>query len=84
MAAERTVSRAMGGSCSMPLAAYADWQADGTLKLEAAWGDPQGQQAVVRVSGHGPVHTLAEAEALGQRVAADLRAAGATPPPVEA
>ena len=84
VAAERTVSRAMGGSCSMPLAAYADWQADGTLRLDAAWGDPQGQQAVVRVSGLGHVQTLAEAEALGQRVAADLRAAGATPPPVEA
>ena len=84
VAAERTVSRAMGGSCSMPLAAYADWQADGTLRLEAAWGDPEGQQAVVRVSGHAQVQTLDEAEALGQRVAADLRAAGATPPPVEA
>jgi hydroxymethylbilane synthase len=84
VAAERTVSRAMGGSCSMPLAAYADWQADGTLRLEAAWGDPEGRQAVVRVNGQASVQTLAEAEALGQRVAADLRAAGATPPPVEA
>ncbi len=84
VAAERTVSRAMGGSCSMPLAAYADWQADGTLRLEAAWGDPEGRQAVVRVNGQASVQTLSEAEALGQRVAADLRAAGATPPPVEA
>ncbi|QHE77431.1 hydroxymethylbilane synthase [Hydrogenophaga sp. PBL-H3] len=83
VAAERTVSRAMGGSCSMPLAAYADWQADGTLKLDAAWGDPLGQQAVVRVSAQARVQTLVEAEALGQRVATDLRAAGATPPPVE-
>lgn len=83
VAAERTVSRAMGGSCSMPLAAYADWQADGTLKLDAAWGDPLGQQAVVRVSAQARVQTLVEAEALGQRVATDLRAAGATPLPVE-
>ncbi|AOF86996.1 hydroxymethylbilane synthase [Hydrogenophaga sp. RAC07] len=83
VAAERTVSRAMGGSCSMPLAAYADWQADGTLRLEAAWGDPEGRQAVVRVNGQASVQSLADAEALGQRVAADLRAAGATPPPVE-
>jgi hydroxymethylbilane synthase len=67
----------------MPLAAYADWQADGSLRLDAAWGDPSGQQTVVRVNGQAQVHTLAEAEALGQRVAADLRAAGATPPPVE-
>jgi hydroxymethylbilane synthase len=37
--AERAVSRAMGGSCSMPLAAHAVWQGD-ILHLRAAWGDP--------------------------------------------
>ncbi|MBP7607347.1 MAG: hydroxymethylbilane synthase, partial [Giesbergeria sp.] len=36
--AERAVSRCMGGSCSMPLAAYA--RLEGTqLHLDAAWGD---------------------------------------------
>ena len=82
VAAERTVSRAMGGSCSMPLAAYAQW-VDGaadTLHLQAAWGDPEGQLSLVRVGEQAAVRTLAEAEALGQRVADALRAAGAHPP----
>ncbi|MCB4366508.1 hydroxymethylbilane synthase [Hydrogenophaga taeniospiralis] len=85
VAAERTVSRAMGGSCSMPLAAYAQWEAAGSgqLRLDAAWGDPDGLQGVVRVSEQAPVRDLAQAEALGQRVAEALRAAGAQPPAVE-
>ena len=86
VAAERTVSRAMGGSCSMPLAAYARW-VDGaadTLRLDAAWGDPDGRVALVRVGEQAVVRTLTEAEALGQRVAAALRAAGAQPPATEA
>ena len=36
--AERAVSRALGGSCSLPLAAYAQWQGD-LLVLDAALGD---------------------------------------------
>jgi hydroxymethylbilane synthase len=86
VAAERTVSRAMGGSCSMPLAAYAQWvdEATGVLRLEAAWGDPEGRQALVRVSEQTVVQNLSDAEALGQRVAVALRAAGAQPPAAEA
>ncbi|MCW5654433.1 hydroxymethylbilane synthase [Hydrogenophaga sp.] len=84
VAAERTVSRAMGGSCSMPLAAYADWREDGRLRLQAAWGDPDGRQPLVRASGEAAVGTLDEAETLGRRVADDLRAAGARPPAQEA
>jgi len=82
VAAERTVSRAMGGSCSMPLAAYAHWDAADAscLQLDAAWGDPEGQQRMVRVSQQAVVQDLAQAEALGQRVADALRAAGARPP----
>ena len=82
VAAERTVSRAMGGSCSMPLAAYAQWvdQTVGLLRLEAAWGDPEGQLALVRVSEEARVQSLTDAEALGQRVADALRAAGVQPP----
>lgn len=82
VAAERTVSRAMGGSCSMPLAAYADWT-DGNphqLLLRAAWGDPDGALSLVQVSDRADVQTLEQAEALGQRVAKALRAAGARPP----
>jgi hydroxymethylbilane synthase len=83
VAAERTVSRAMGGSCSMPLAAYAQWLPGqpGQLALEAAWGDPDGLSAVLRVRQQGVVGSLAEAEALGASVAADLKMAGAVAPP---
>src|SRR5574344_2803246 len=47
VAAERAVSRAMGGSCSVPLAAYATLEGD-TLFIRAAWGDPDGQLPLVR------------------------------------
>lgn len=76
VAAERAVSRAMGGSCSMPLAAHGIWQGD-ELHLQAAWGDLDGQLALVQVDDHAEVTTLAQAEALGEAVAAQLRAAGA-------
>ena len=76
VAAERAVSRAMGGSCSMPLAAYGTLS-DGVLQLDAAWGDPEGQVPLVRAHISGPATTLAQAEALGDTVAQRLRAGGA-------
>lgn len=75
--AERAVSRALGGSCSMPLAAHAQWQADGTLRLDAAWGDPEGWKPLVRASAAAPVARADDAEALGADVSAQLRAGGA-------
>lgn len=77
VAAERAVSRAMGGSCSMPLAAHGLLDDDGTLQLDAAWGDPEGQAPLVRAQAQAPVSTLAQAEALGNAVAERLRAGGA-------
>ena len=78
--AERGVSRAMGGSCSMPLAAYATLQGD-LLQIDAAWGDDQAAGAVslVRATASAPVATLAEATALGEQVARELIAQGARP-----
>ncbi len=74
--AERAVSRCMGGSCSMPLAAYASLE--GTeLTLDAAWGDVQGRVPLVRVSGRAHAITLEQANQLGEGVAAQLRAGGA-------
>ena len=73
VAAERAVSRAMGGSCSMPLAAFAT-QVQDRLTLDAAWGDSQNLLPLVRVSQQGWVTDLASAAALGQRVADELRA----------
>ncbi|ALK91369.1 hydroxymethylbilane synthase [Limnohabitans sp. 103DPR2] len=42
--AERGVSRTMGGSCSMPLAAHATLE-KGVLAISAAWGDPHNSHA---------------------------------------
>ncbi len=76
VAAERAVSRAMGGSCSMPLAAHGRWQGQ-ELELHAAWGDLEGRLPLARAQGQARVETLAQAEALGLQVAERLRAAGA-------
>ena len=76
VAAERAVSRAMGGSCSMPLAAHATIEA-GVLKLQAAWGDPDGAATLVTAAEDVPAQDLAGAEALGLRVAQALQRNGA-------
>lgn len=76
VAAERAVSRAMGGSCSMPLAAHATIEA-GVLKLQAAWGDPEGAATLVTAAADVPAQDLAAAEALGLRVAQALQRDGA-------
>ena len=76
VAAERAVSRAMGGSCSMPLAAHGTLN-DGVLQLDAAWGDTEGQTPLVHARASAPVATLAQAEALGANIAERLRAGGA-------
>ena len=78
--AERTVSRCMGGSCSMPLAAHGRFDGQ-VLRLEAAWGDPEGRLPLVRVHDSATVTDFASADALGQRVAALLQAGGAQPAP---
>jgi hydroxymethylbilane synthase len=75
--AERAVSRAMGGSCSMPLAAHGRLDA-GTLQLDAAWGDPEGHTPLVRAHASATVTTLAQADALGLAIAQKLRDGGAT------
>jgi hydroxymethylbilane synthase len=76
VAAERAVSRAMGGSCSMPLAAHGTFT-DGVLQLDAAWGDMDGQAPLVRAEASAAVSTLAQAEALGDAVAQRLCDGGA-------
>ena len=92
--AERTVSRAMGGSCSMPLAAFTDFSvatnsldaaSPPPMRLQAAWGELVAPDAaaylpptpLVRADQIARVHDFASAEALGEAVAAELRAKGA-------
>lgn len=84
--AERTVSRAMGGSCSMPLAAFTSGPAQDGMVLKAVWGDPAdagtGSAAVVgkplvHAQKTAEVATFEDAEVLGEAVAAELREGGA-------
>jgi hydroxymethylbilane synthase len=75
--AERAVSRALGGSCSMPLAAHATWQG-GTLQVVAALGHPvHTERALLRATVDGVVGDAAGATALGERAAAALKQQGA-------
>ena len=76
-AAERAVSRALGGSCSVPLAAHARWQGE-QLCLDAALGHAlQPRSPLLRAALQAPVADLAAAEALGQAAAQALREQGA-------
>ena len=76
VAAERAVSRALGGSCSMPLAAHAHFEGE-YLQLNAIWGDPDRPGVLVRARSADVVADLEQAAALGEAVAARLRAGGA-------
>lgn len=70
--AERTVSRALGGSCTLPLAAFA--QITGSrVRLRALVASSDGKR-VVRSEREADA---ADPEALGNRVAEDLRRQGA-------
>ena len=86
VSAERTVSREMGGSCSMPLAAHAVWRGV-ELHLAAAWGVVDDAPAavarspLVRTSAAATVDSLLQAEVLGQGVAQQLCRGGAVRSP---
>ena len=75
--AERAVSRALGGSCSMPLAAHARWQ-EGVLVLEAALGDGERtERPLLKASVRGLPLDTDDARQLGAQVAQTLRDRGA-------
>jgi hydroxymethylbilane synthase len=74
VSAERAVSRVMGGSCSMPLAAHATFSGD-VLSMRAAWGDPEGVQSLAHVADQASVTDTASAVRLGESVARQLQAA---------
>jgi hydroxymethylbilane synthase len=72
VAAERAFSRALAGSCNVPLGAYA--QASGqTLRLSGFVGAPDGNR-VVSGERSGPA---GEPEGLGRALAEELRSRGA-------
>lgn len=75
--AERAVSRALGGSCSLPLAAHAHWQG-GTLHLDAALGHAETHTSpLLRASMVAGVADASAARELGQQAALRLRELGA-------
>jgi hydroxymethylbilane synthase len=74
VSAERAVSRVMGGSCSMPLAAHATFSGD-VLSMRAAWGDPDGLQPMALATDQASVTDSASALRLGESVARQLQAA---------
>lgn len=83
--AERAVSRALGGNCSVPLAAHAVLQDDNQrLVLDAAWGDVDGKRCLIRVQKQCELTSLEQkdililAQSLGQQVATELVSQGAT------
>ena len=69
---ERAVSRALGGSCQMPLGAYAVFESD-ALRLRACVAMADGRR-LVQAEAIGPADAP---ESLGDAVAAKLRAQGA-------
>lgn len=75
--AERAVSRALGGSCSTPLAAHAQWHGD-TLRLRVVLGHPRAPAApLLRAIERGAVQTDSDACALGEGAARALIGSGA-------
>jgi hydroxymethylbilane synthase len=74
--AERAVSRTLGGSCSMPLAAFADWQGD-RLRLRARLGHPEDASVpLLATEMTEVVADTAAADVLGERVAERLLSQG--------
>lgn len=76
-AAERRFLQALGGGCSAPIAAYATVGADGRLHLRGLIATPDGQR-VIRVEGESEGADLKAALALGERLAHEATAQGAT------
>jgi len=72
VAAERAVSRALAGSCEVPLGAYAEMR-NGAIFLRGFVATPDGQRmAFAELTG-----SPGQPEALGLQLAAELRAQGA-------
>jgi hydroxymethylbilane synthase len=70
--AERAVSRVFGGSCTVPLGAFAELNGD-TLRLRALVASPDGR----RVARTDVAGVATQPEALAERAAEDLRRQGA-------
>jgi len=74
--AERAVSRKLGGSCEVPLAAHAQWQNSQELTMRSYVASTDGRQ-ICLASGSRAISNYQEAEAFGLAIADDLIAKGA-------
>lgn len=74
--AERAVSRKLGGSCEVPLAAHAQWQSPQELSMRSYVASTDGRQ-ICLASGSRAIRNYQEAEAFGLAIADDLIAKGA-------
>ena len=74
--AERAVSRKLGGSCEVPLAAHAQWQNSQELTMHSYVASTDGRQ-ICLASGSRAIRNYQEAEAFGLAIADDLIAKGA-------
>ena len=75
VSAERMISRQLGGSCEIPLAAHAVWAND-HIHLNSFVASVDGQK-ICRTQGEASVKSVPEAEALGLLLAQDLLKQGA-------
>ena len=75
VSAERMVSRQLGGSCQVPLAAHAVWN-NQHMQIRSFVASVDGK-SICLAQGEAPVVTVADAEALGLAVSKDLIEQGA-------
>ncbi len=75
VSAERMVSRQLGGSCEVPLAAHAIWDKE-HMQIQSFVASTDGK-AICLAKGNAKVSSVEEAEALGLAVAKDLLVQGA-------
>jgi hydroxymethylbilane synthase len=75
VSAERMVSRQLGGSCEVPLAAYASWDQD-QMNIRSFVASTDGT-SICLAKGSAAVKSVEDAEALGLMIAKDLLAQGA-------
>jgi hydroxymethylbilane synthase len=74
--AERAVSRKLGGSCEVPLAAHAQWHSPQELTMRSYVASTDGRQ-ICLASGSRTISNYQEAESFGLAIADDLIAKGA-------
>ncbi len=75
VAAERGVLKSLNGGCQVPIAAFGQWNEDGSLTLEGRVLTVSGSRRIRSLS-RGPVRSEAEAEQMGIAMGSDLLSRG--------